>query len=370
MSRKFGFHSGTLECQDIKAKGDVYIQDDLVFSDVSAGALGVTGGIDMTGTTSAIGIDMGGTYSTAAINIDGTSEVGLLIGSACTTAINVSAVQTDETGLGAAAVFQHGSYSTALAYGTQTDYLVLKSMHITGAATGTYIFGEINKIDTSADSTGYIHIGYNYLSVAHNLVNGYAVRGRIAISDDVVLGEQAAVLGTMEIGAHAITATGAATLSAGIFDTEITSGATVAQEVTCLEIRPRIRANVSGSTCGIRVNINCEQTNYVDYGIDIRSMSTNQTAAMRIFANPASAAVPAGIVMEGDDTTSSSITNALSFIGTITNILDFAEGDGSQGATVGTGTTAHTADAKIIIDIAGASFEIPAYATGQITLSS
>jgi len=72
MSRRFGWHSGTLYCRDIKAQGDLYVQDDIVFSDVSAGVLGVTGGIDMSGTTSAIGIDMGGTYSTSAINIDGT----------------------------------------------------------------------------------------------------------------------------------------------------------------------------------------------------------------------------------------------------------------------------------------------------------
>jgi hypothetical protein len=71
-SRKFGWHSGTLSCQDVKAEGDVYIQDDLVFSDVSAGVLGVTGGLDMTSTTSAVGIDMNsGTFSTADIRLGG-----------------------------------------------------------------------------------------------------------------------------------------------------------------------------------------------------------------------------------------------------------------------------------------------------------
>jgi len=70
MARKFGWRSGTLTCQDIKVLGDVTIQDDLIFSDVSAGVLGVTGGIDMTGTTQAIGINLvGGTFSTASIGI-------------------------------------------------------------------------------------------------------------------------------------------------------------------------------------------------------------------------------------------------------------------------------------------------------------
>jgi len=82
MGNKFGWHSGVLTCKDIKAQGDVYIQDDIVFSDVSAGVLGITGGIDMQSTTSSIGIDLGGTFSSAAINIDGTGIGGraILIG--------------------------------------------------------------------------------------------------------------------------------------------------------------------------------------------------------------------------------------------------------------------------------------------------
>ena len=73
VSNKIGWHSGTLTAQNVKVRGDVTIQDDLIFSDVSAGTLGVTGGIDMTGTTQSIGISMsGGTFSTAAIQI-GTS---------------------------------------------------------------------------------------------------------------------------------------------------------------------------------------------------------------------------------------------------------------------------------------------------------
>ena len=79
MGRKFGWHSGVLECQDAKIKGDLYVQDDIVFSDVSAGVLGVTGGIDMQSTVSAIGIDLGGTFSTTAINIDGTTPIGINI---------------------------------------------------------------------------------------------------------------------------------------------------------------------------------------------------------------------------------------------------------------------------------------------------
>lgn len=70
MPRRFGWRSGTLKCQNVEVLNNVTIQNDLVFSDVSAGVLGVTGGIDMTGTTSAVGINMsGGTFSTASIRI-------------------------------------------------------------------------------------------------------------------------------------------------------------------------------------------------------------------------------------------------------------------------------------------------------------
>ena len=85
-NKRFGWHSGTLTCQDAKIRGDCYVQDDIVFSDVSAGTLGITGGIDMQSTTSTIGIDMGGSFTTSAINIDGTlTGRALMIGSKRTT---------------------------------------------------------------------------------------------------------------------------------------------------------------------------------------------------------------------------------------------------------------------------------------------
>ena len=85
MGRKFGWHSGTLKCQNANILGDLTINDDIIFSDVSAGRLGVTGGIDMQATTSAIGIDLGGTFSTSAINIDGTCGAAISLLGATTT---------------------------------------------------------------------------------------------------------------------------------------------------------------------------------------------------------------------------------------------------------------------------------------------
>ena len=80
MGNRFGWHSGVMHCKDAKVQGDLYVQDDIVFSDVSAGTLGITGGLDLGGSVSAIGIDMDGiTCTTAAIDIQGTGLTGRAI---------------------------------------------------------------------------------------------------------------------------------------------------------------------------------------------------------------------------------------------------------------------------------------------------
>ena len=309
-------------------------EDGVVIGDANkAMDLTVAGTFELAG-SGTNGINISEAY-TNGINIsDNGCTNGINVTAACTTAINISAVQTDETGLDASCVFSHGTYSTALAYGTQTKYLILKGMHITVAATATAVMGDVNYITVSADSTGYVYAGYNYLSVGFDLVNGYATRSRLAITDTCILGEQASCIATLEIAASkTITATGAATLSAGIFDTEILAGAAVAQAVTCLEIRPRIRANVVGETSAIRININCTAANYVDYGLNIVSMSTNQTAAMRVYSN--SQALPVGLLLHGDSSSlSGTITAAIEVKGTGSFVFDFDDAEnGSVDAT-------------------------------------
>jgi len=270
----------------------------------------------------------GGIGSDAGVSINGLADSGLIINAVCTTAINVSAVQTDETGLDVAAVFQHGSYSSALAYGAQGEHLIIKSTSITASTTGTtYVFGDVNRITTSAASLGYINVGYDYLSVGHNLVNGWATRGRVALTATCVVGEMAGLLGTLEVtGTTAITGhgTGGAVLAAAILDLDIATTATVAQEVTVLEVRPHISANIVGSSAGIRVNVNCSSANYLDYGIDIRSMSAQQTAALRILMTGASASLPAAIVIEGQTSSTSVVTSAIKIQGSATYFADFS----------------------------------------------
>jgi len=293
--RKFGWHSGALICRDITIENDLTIEGDMTFGDASTDTLTVNGVLSLTSTTGATGLD-------------GVSGISM------------------------------GTYSTPLVYGTQTTHLVLKSTSITAGATAVYVFGDINRITTSADSTGYMNCSYDYLSVGHNLVNGWATRGRVAITATCEVGEMSGLLGTCEVtGTTAVTVSGGTVLASAILDLDIATTATVAQEVTCLEVRPHIRADIAGSSAGIRVNVNCSTANYLDYGIDIRSMSANQTAALRILMTGASASLPAGIIIEGQASTSSTITSAIKVNGAATYLLDFSSGtDGSPLTANGT----------------------------------
>ena len=300
------------------------------------------------------------------------NTTGLSIGACSTTAINITAkCQDTEAGLDEAAVLRHGSYTTEIAYGTITaDNLVLKSTHISAATTAKYIFGDVNFIETSAASTGYIHVGYNYLSVGHNLANGYATRSRIAMTASSTAGEQAACLATMEVDAS-VALTGSQ-LTAGLFELNIAATATVDNAAHCIEVRPLVAANVDGVTSGIRVNVNCSSDNYVDYGIDIVSMSEHQTAAIRILATPESNALACGIHIEGQTAGStSSVTNAISFIGTVTNALDFEAADGTNGAETASATIAGAtaSDGAIRIDVAGTPYYVPCFTATNTTNS-
>ena len=131
MGNRYGMRSGTITAQNIKCKGDLTINDDIIFSDVSAGALGVTGGIDLTGTTSAIGIDMtGATISgddialstTGVINavtsitqeIGGTAKLALTTGAlTLSNAVNVAVNTATGTKIGTAVGQKLGFWNVA-----------------------------------------------------------------------------------------------------------------------------------------------------------------------------------------------------------------------------------------------------------------
>jgi len=181
MGNKFGWHSGVLTCKDAKLLGDLYVQDDIVFSDVSAGVLGITGGIDMQSTTSAIGIDLGGTFSTTAINIDGANAtIGLKVATSAGTPIDLSSSSGDVSNIilggygriststkAGAALTVDGTFTSTEALelryqvsafsGSDFTGMYLRSEAITNAATaksvyGTQIYGVCNNVTMTTGS--------------------------------------------------------------------------------------------------------------------------------------------------------------------------------------------------------------------------
>jgi len=94
--------------------------------------------------------------------------------------------------------------------------------------------------------------------------------------------------------------------------------------------------------------------------LDIRSMSANQIAAIRILATPGTAALAAGIWIEGQDSSTSKVTDAVSFAGGITNVLRFDATDGGSGANTSAAcdTDGQNSDGAIKIDVNGTAYYI------------
>ena len=105
----YGTRDGKLIAKDLTVKNDLTIEGDMSFGDATTDTLTVNGLFVSDG------------------------EV--------VTSINITGTPTGN-GLAAAAGFQHGSYNTAIAYGTLTGHLVMNSTNIT-ADTGAYYVLEV-----------------------------------------------------------------------------------------------------------------------------------------------------------------------------------------------------------------------------------
>ena len=269
------------------------------------------------------GITMSGAMTTG-ISISGACTTGINISGACTTAINVSAVQTDETGWDNAAVFKHGTYSTALAYGTQTDHLVLKATHITAGATGKYVMGEICMIETSATSTGYFVGNYTYLTVNHTVGAAMALYAEIDVTATAALNGN--VQGVyVEMNVDAGTITGAGKISGITVEVDVEAGVTIAQPVHGIEVDMRgIKADVAGETIGIKVTM-ADGANYLDYGMQFSNCFDTATAVVNFDLTQGNTACVL-LVEAGSHT----ITSFATFTGATTYFANFdASTDGS-----------------------------------------
>jgi len=111
MGNRWGFHSGVGHMKDCKISGDLYVQDNIVFSDVSAGVLGVTGGIDLTACTATIGIDFGDLCTTA-IAIGAATDGITFTGAYADSCIDFTAVTLNHTGSSGPVMIRAGTYGS------------------------------------------------------------------------------------------------------------------------------------------------------------------------------------------------------------------------------------------------------------------
>jgi len=254
-SRKFGWHSGTLFCQDIKCKGDLYIQDDIIFSDVSAGQLGITGGIDLSETTSAIGIDIG-SCTEHAINISSTWGVGID---------------------GGAIVI--GDYSNAIAFGEVTEHVVGLCVNLSGSTDDTSNFIPIHgKFTTTADCTtnAGAQAVYGRIDIAHNLSNSYAIRGAITMTGAPEVNQVYGMFSTMALAGCNLAETGqVAGLAIELTGSEDITTSGSYGKVSGIRVAWEHTNAMTVDTCGIYTSVKSGATLDSGYRMDAAGSLTN-----------------------------------------------------------------------------------------------
>ena len=165
--RKFGWHSGTLTCQDIKAKGDIYVQDDIVFSDVSAGTLGVTGGIDMSSSSGDISNIILGGYGR--ISTETAAAEGM-----CTIDGSFSTTRAIELRYGITAFSGSEFIGAYIRAEAKTNAATAKSLY------GAQIYGTCNNVTMTTGSLwGTLVYAYVKGVGAVTINNMYAVQGEL-----------------------------------------------------------------------------------------------------------------------------------------------------------------------------------------------
>lgn len=258
-----------------------------------------------------------------------TFTTGINVGIGCTSAIAVTAVQTDETGLDEACVFKHGTYSTSLAYGTQTTtHLVLKSTCITAASTGYYVFGDILRITSSATSTGHLVGTYTYISLGHTTNNTYAIRGRVDVTATAELGLTNALMAEVNIDAGTITTGSGGSINGLHVDMNMAGGTATNEIHGILVDTAGMTVNTSGDIIGLKI-AHSGGSNYMDYGIQITNELSTCTAAIHIMSTQGSC--PIGIKFESGN--GHIMTSAITLTDRIQYCFDFNNATDTFGFT-------------------------------------
>jgi len=268
-----------------------------------------------------------GDVSTDTLTVNG----ALVFGTATDTAIDVSVAMTSEAGWDVGVLFQHGSMSVPIDYGTvAASDLVLHETSIEAIATGQWVVGNVNQISTAGVSTGYFLGAYNYLLVAHNSGAGIAQYNEIDISGTSALnGNHQGMLSEIIVAAGSVI-TGAGKISGVTIEMNVVATATVANPVIGLEVDMRdVKVDCVGEMIGIKVT-KAGSGNYLDYGLKFSNQFENSTAVIGFDLTQGSA--PLAMLI---DTGAHTLTTFAKFnnttTGTITNLFDFtnyAPGEG------------------------------------------
>ena len=259
------------------------------------------------------------------------NTTSITFSTANTTAINVSVAQTDETGFDAACVFQHGTHTTALAYGTQTDHLVLKSSHITAAITGKYILGDYVGIDTSAASTGHIFARKNYITVNHSTGAVRAIYNQVDITATAVLNENVTGM-KCGIDINAGTITGVGKISGITVEIDVVAGSTVANHIYGIEVDMRdIKVDTAGDKVGIKIT-EAGGSNYLDYGLQFSNCFNTATSVVHYDLTQGNTA--AVIKCDAGAYTIASYQTFTNTTGSVTSFADFTGYGSGEGEII------------------------------------
>ena len=273
----------------------------------------------------------------------------LYIAGVNTTAIDISVVQTASGGWDETVLLKHGTYSTALAYGTLTDHTVMKSTSITAAVTGKYLMMDLNFVTTSADSTGYLIGGYDYISTAYDVGAAMARYVEVDVSGTTALNGNVSGLYCEMIVAASSVITGAGKIAGALIEMNVVAGATIAQAVHGIEVDMRdIRVDVAGETIGIKVT-QAGGSNYLDYGMQFSNCFHNATAIINFDLTQGNTACVL-LVEAGSHT----ITSFATFTGACTYFANFDNStDGSPFTANGTKKSGTCSGWISVLDQAG-----------------
>ena len=288
---KYGWRNNDLVANDVTINNDLTIEGDMSFGDASTDTLTMHGALS---------------FDTAATN-----------------AINVTVPMTSEGGWDVGAVFQHGSMSVPLDYGTvASSDLVLLETSIEAIATGQWVIGQVNQITSGGVSTGYFLGGYNYLLIGADSGAGIGFYSEIDLSGTSALSGNHSGLYSEIIVAAGSVITGAGKIAGLLVEMNVVAGATVAQGINGIEVDMRdIRVDTAGEKIGLKVTM-AGGSNFIDYGMQFSNDFSTATAVLNFDLTQGNA--PIGILMESGTHTTGT---AIALTGAHTNLFSLpAEG--------------------------------------------